>query len=108
MVQTSRLAMLHEIRKSEEKVVGDSLPKDADYAAYGIRKFARIEISLRDPLKLREFAVELRELAHRLDQLSRDTVENPVFTMMKVEAEVNRTNQVVRGTTKSGRPVRAS
>lgn len=79
------------------------LPTEEEYAAYGIRKYARVEISLRHPHHLRDYAGELRELAHRFEQLSYRTEKNPIFLMMEVQAEITRANNVVRGHTRYSR-----
>lgn len=97
MVQSSKYHLIATALEEGPK----ELPAEEEYAGYGIRKYARIEVSLRHPHMLRDFAGELRELAHRFEQLSYRTEKNPVFLMMEVEAEIRRANNVVRGHTRS-------
>ena len=101
MLNRHHLAVIAESRAAG--MPGDELPTERDFTDRGIRKYARVEIGLRDQLKLRETATILRELAHRIDMISRESERGVISLMREVQSEVYCANLKLKEGTKPSR-----
>jgi hypothetical protein len=74
-----------------------------ELANRGLPRFARLEIPLSDPFWYRTVASELRDLANKLDLMSRQGELNPLQTAMCVLWDIRAANQKISQPTKSSR-----
>lgn len=69
----------------------------------GIPEFARVEIPMNGRYQLREYATELRDLADKLDRISRDLDTDEVFCVMHAHREIRYTSDRLRSRRKGVR-----
>lgn len=75
---------------------GPAVFSRAEAAKYGIPEFGRIEIPLDGREQLRDYARELRELAHKMDVIANRLDEKDIFLVLQAWAEIRRTSNNMR------------
>lgn len=93
--------MVYDMQKMRVVDAGPVTPREL--ADRGLPTFVRLEIPLCDPFWYRAVASELRDLANKLDLMSRQSELKPLQAAMCAMWDIRAANQKISQPTKSSR-----